>query len=146
MRRLFACALCVLTLPACDIAGLVDSGPEPASFSRITLTETPLPDDEDGTATDLYVEVQNASGAAVYRGMVEEDVDASVLPYTVVTDGAVVGERQSYYVVVLDYDPVGYRYIGTAGPFTGDELRAVQDSLVISGEGPEGIVKATIVL
>ncbi|MDX1418561.1 MAG: hypothetical protein R3181_01225 [Rubricoccaceae bacterium] len=146
MRRLFACVLGALVLSACDFAGLVESSPEPVAFTRIVLTAAPLPDDEDGSPTDLYVEIQDAGGAAVYRGAIEEDVSPSIFPYTVVTDGAIVGERQSHYVVVLDYDPSGYRYIGRTGPFTGDALRAAEDSLVVQGDGPEGFIEATIIL
>ena len=135
--------LCAIALAACD---QFNPQPAPVPFARITVTTAPLPVEEDGTAPDLYVEVQDAGGAAVYHGDVVEEADASAFPYTVATDGALAGERRTYYVIVLDRDADGFDYVGRAGPFTGDDLRAAHGALTLSDENRQGVVEAVITL
>lgn len=135
MKKLSTLVACVALLSGCDFAG--GSG-ESVAFSSVTLTESPL-------GTNLYVEVQDAGGRAVYQGEQITGVDESVLPYVVATDGEFLGSSRGYYVVVMDGSPGSYEIVGVAGPFTGDQLRASPGS-TYEVTGSQGDVRAEIAL
>ena len=150
MRLLLLGLFCVVAFAACDasdqISEVLEPSVEPLPFSRITVTSAPLVADEDGTAMDLYAELQDAGGGSVYQGVVIENADASAFPYTIATDGVILGEQIGYYVAVLDDGSDGLRSIVKAGPFTGTDLRAAQGSFEVRGENRNGVLEATITL
>jgi hypothetical protein len=140
MQKLLAFAICAALLSGCDFVG--GSG-DPVAFSSVTLTTAPLPADEDGTAPDLYVEVQDAGGRAVYKGQTIMNADASAFPYVVATNGELTGSKHGYFIVVMDQNADGYEFIAATGPFTADQLRSSTEP-VFEVSGSEGEVRAEI--
>ena len=123
MKKLFAFAACAALLTGCDFIG--GSGVDPVALSSLTITASPLPADEDGSAPDLYVEIQDASGRAIYQApSVLENASASAFPYTLGEAGELIGTTRSYYVVVMDRDADGYDLIAASQAFSADDLRA----------------------
>jgi hypothetical protein len=136
MKTALTLTACVALLAGCDyLDGALDEAeealdetfeptPPPAVFSSLIITDAPLPRDEDGTGPDLYVEVQDASGAPVYRApSVLIDAEATSLPYAL-GGGEVVGTTRSYFVVLMDRDDDGYDFIAATDGFSADDLRA----------------------
>ena len=128
MKKILALAACAALLAACDqaqdvIDDLTEPPPDPVAFASLTLTTSPLPPDEDGSAPDLYVEIQDAGGNAIFESQsVLEDAEPSDFPY-VLGGGELVGAARTYALVVLDRDADGYDRIASAGGFTADDLR-----------------------
>jgi hypothetical protein len=128
MKKLFALAACAALISGCDFAG--GSTAEPAAVvSSLTINSMSLPTDSDNTAPDLYVEIQDAGGRALYKApAIRENVTEADFPYTVDTELEVYGEARSHYVVLMDQTDDGYELIAISPAFTGDALRAVADS------------------
>jgi hypothetical protein len=122
MNKLLALIACAAFLTGCDFIG---SDADPVAFSGLTVTSAPLRADEDGSGPDLYVEIQDAGGRAVYEApSIVEDADETVFPYTVSEAGQLVGTSRAYFVVVMDRDPDGFDLLAASGPFSADDLRA----------------------
>lgn len=157
MKKTVLLAACAALLAGCDfVEGAIedvddaieentDGLPDPVAFSSLTLVASPLPADEDGSAPDLYVEIQDAGGSAAYRAPgIAEDADEGVFPY-VLGGGALNGTTQGYYVVVLDRDADGYDFIVGSKPFTADDLRAsASDTFAVANAA--GTLRAELVL
>jgi hypothetical protein len=123
MKQLIALAAAAALLSGCDFVGGVDV--DPVAFSSITVTDSPLPVDEDGSPVDLYVELQDAGGRAIYQGPLVENADRqTVLPYVIATDGELLGSTRGYYVVVMDRDDDGYDLVMASTHFTAEDLRS----------------------
>ena len=123
MKKFLALAACAALLTGCDFAG--GAGVDPVAFSSLTITASPLPADEDGSAPDLYVEIQDAGGRAIYQApSVLENASASAFPYTLEGGGEFVGSTRSYFVVIMDRDADGYDLVASSAAFSADDLRA----------------------
>jgi hypothetical protein len=144
MKKLLTLVACVALLSGCDFVGGSDA--EPVAFSDLTLTSVPLRDDEDGSAPDLYVEIQDASGRAVYKSSsILEDVDDTAFPYTLDKAGALAGSQRAYFVVVMDRDADGFDLLAASGAFSADDLRAATEpAYVVTNEA--GTFQAEIAL
>ena len=141
MNKFLALAACAALLTGCDFAG--GSDVDPVAFSSLTITSAPLPGDEDGSAPDLYVEIQDAGGRAVYRApSVLDDAGADAFPYTLSQAGELTGTTRSYFVVVLDRDADGYDLIASSEAFSADDLRASTGSFEVTNE--QGTMRAEI--
>jgi hypothetical protein len=135
MKKLLALAACAALLAGCDLlSGAADevneeidditNRPPPVAFSTLTLLDSPLPLDEDGSGPDLYVEIQDGAGGGVYSApRVAEDADEGVFPFVLRDGGELAGTERSYFVVVMDRDADGYDYIASSRAFTAEHLR-----------------------
>lgn len=126
---LIALALAAPSLPGCDLFDQVrdefEDATEPVRYSGVILLETPLPEDEDGSGPDLYVEIQNPAGGAAYRApSVLEDATPASLPYVLDGGGELAGTTRAYALVVFDRDADGYDRVAFSESFTPDSLRA----------------------
>ncbi|MDX1419893.1 MAG: hypothetical protein R3181_08000 [Rubricoccaceae bacterium] len=124
MKQFLTLAACAVFLVGCDFVG---GAGETVAFSNLTLNATPLPADEDGSAPDLYVEVQDAGGRAVIKSSIYEDASDATLPLVVSPSGELVGTTRTYYLVVMDRDADGYDLIQRSEPFSADDLRNAAD-------------------
>jgi hypothetical protein len=123
MKKFLTLAACAALLAGCDFLG--GSDVDPIAFSSLTITSSPLPADRDGTAPDLYVEIQDAGGRAIYAAPeILQEADASVFPYTIDVPGELTGSTRSYFVVVMDRNDDGNRLIVASDGFSADDLRA----------------------
>ncbi|HLT47335.1 MAG TPA: hypothetical protein VK002_08920 [Rubricoccaceae bacterium] len=144
MKKILTLAACAALLTGCDFVG---SDVEPAAFSNLILTDSPLPRDEDGSRPDIYVEIQDVGGRAVVKAdQVFEDAEATSFPLTVAGSGALVGTARSYYVVVMDRDEDGsYDLIGISKPFTAEALRTSTEP-VFEVTNEQGNLRAELTL
>jgi hypothetical protein len=127
MKQILALAACAALLAGCDFIGGSDA--DPVAFSSLTITASPLPADNDGSAPDLYVEIQDAGGRAVYMApSILEEADAGAFPYTIGAPGELNGSTRSYFVVVMDRDADGNDLIAASDGFSADDLRASASS------------------
>ena len=158
MKVILALAACAALLAGCDflddafneaddaIDDILEPPPPPVLFSGLILTKSPLPGDEDGSAPDLYVEIQDAGGRPIYQApSVLEDADASAFPYTLEGGGEFVGTTRTYSLVVLDRDLDGYDLIAATRPFSADDLRASPSDTFAVANG-QGSLRAEILL
>lgn len=137
MLRLSVVALCAMLLSACDFSG-GDSTPL-ARVSNATVLEAPLQPDGDGMwdpdgAPDLFVEIQDISGRAVFQSAVFENT--AILPEGGLDTGAafdILSDFRTYYVVLIDVDPDGYELMAVSEPFDATLLTASVDGEVTLG-------------
>lgn len=141
MRTLSFALLAALALSGCDVFESIED-PDPVAVPITAVRITDLPErpnrtsewDDDGTGPDIFIEVQNTSGASIGRSEIVPDVDVTS-PFTIkLPDGLVTGDdTASLYVVAYDDD--GNRLtatrLGGSEPFTVRQLAAASDSLVL---------------
>lgn len=75
MRTLFLFSAGALLLTGCDFIG----GSDAASFSvaSVRATDISFPTDEDGSAPDVFFEIQDGTGRSYYRSDVQNDADVT---------------------------------------------------------------------
>lgn len=126
-KSILLAAAGVLALSGCDFAGSTDSATVPVA--SIQVSNLPASNgqeawDTDGTAPDIYVEIRNAAGRAIYRSEVRENTEASDLTFDVDTVVEIPFSALAMYVNVYesDGDPIFARSMGTSEAFTLDQL------------------------
>ena len=117
----------VLALSGCDFAGSTDSAIVPVSsieVSGIPSSNGQASWDSDGTAPDVYVEIRNAAGRAIYRSEVRENTEATSLEFSVDSAVEIPFSAMAMYVNVYetDGDPVLAREMAASQAFTLDQL------------------------
>ena len=117
----------VLALSGCDFAGSTDSAVVPVAsieVSGLQSSNGETPWDADGTAPDVYVEIRNASGRAIYRSEVRENAEESSLEFAVDSAVEIPFSAMAMYVNVYetDGDPVHAREMAASEAFTLDQL------------------------
>ncbi len=145
MKNFLALAAFAALLSGCDFVG--GSGVDPVAFSGITITTRPLTNhDADGSAPDLYVEIQDAGGRGIFQApSVFENADEPSLSYTITSGGELYGSTRSYYIVLMDRNSDGYRFIAATEAFTAEDLRtATGATFEVSGD--DGTFNAQISL
>ena len=121
MKPFLTLATCAILLGGCDFVGATNASP--VAIASLTILDAPLPIEEDGTAPDLYVEVQDASGRAIVQApAIREDADASMLPYQI-AGGTLYGASR-FTVVVMDWDEDRYEVLATSRVFSLADMRA----------------------
>lgn len=116
-----------LALTGCDFAGSTDSSPLPVSSIQVSSLPAMTggePWDSDGTAPDVYVEIRNAAGRAVFRSDVQQDVEADVLTFAVDSGLEVAFSTMAMHVSVFetDGDVILAREMAETPSFTIDQL------------------------
>ena len=103
MRALLLLPLgAALLLTGCDAAG---DNASVAPIQSIMVTDIPVPSDEDGSAPDIFFEVQDLSGRSVYRSAVQTDADVSDGASFSVTEAvAVPTSTMPLRISVYDFD------------------------------------------
>lgn len=143
MKKLLTLAACAALLTGCDFVGGDDGNP--VAIASLTIEAAPLPSDSDGSAPDLYVEIQDVGGRAIYQApSVAQNLDS--LPYVIDTDGELTGTTRSYFVVLMDQEADGsYRLISISESFTAEDLRASSES-TYAVRSSDGALQASIAL
>lgn len=131
----------IFALSGCDFAGSTDSATVPVA--SIEVSGLPASNgqeawDADGTAPDVYVEIRNAAGRAIYRSEVRENTEASDLDFTINETVEIPFSGLAMYVNVYesDGDPVFAREMAASEAFTLDQL--VESDVVLSDQKNRG--------
>ena len=117
----------VLALSGCDFAGSTDSATVPVAsieVSGLQASNGEDPWDSDGTAPDVYVEIRNAAGRAIYRSEIKENTEASDLEFSVSSAIEIPFSAMAMYINVYetDGDPVLAQEMAASQAFTLDQL------------------------
>lgn len=117
----------VLALSGCDFAGSTDSATVPVAsieVSGLPASNGTTAWEVDGTAPDVYVEIRNAAGRAVYRSEVKENVATDDVSFAIDSEVTIPFSSMAMYVTVFesDGDPVFAEQMGNSEAFTLDQL------------------------
>jgi len=117
----------VLALSGCDFAGSTDASTVPVASIEVSGLQTSNGQeawDADGTAPDVYVEIRNAAGRAIYRSEVRENTEATALEFSVDSAVEIPFSAMAMYINVYetDGDPVLAREMAASQAFTLDQL------------------------
>lgn len=117
----------VLALSGCDFAGSTDPAIVPVAsieVSGLAATDGQNAWDADGTAPDVYVEIRNVAGRAIYRSEVRENTEATDLEFDINSTIEIPFSALALYVNVYetDGDPVFAREMAASEAFTLDQL------------------------
>ncbi|GAB5535512.1 MAG: hypothetical protein Rubg2KO_17610 [Rubricoccaceae bacterium] len=132
----------VFALSGCDFAGSTDSATVPVASIEVSGLQTSNGQeawDADGTAPDVYVEIRNAAGRAIYRSEVRENTDASSLEFSVDSEVEIPFSAMAMYINVYetDGDPVLAREMAASQAFTVDQLAEGDVELSDSARGTQ---------
>ena len=103
MRTLFLFSAGALLLTGCDFAG----GSDAASFSvaSVQATDISFPADEDGTAPDVFFEIQDGTGRSYYRSDVQNNADVTMgARATIVSAISIPSATMPLQIAVYDFD------------------------------------------
>ena len=121
-------------LTGCDFAGGTEASIVPVA--SIEVSNLPAANgqqawDADGTAPDVYVEIRNAAGRAIYRSEAQQDVTAETVSFPVSAAIEVPFAAMAMYINVYetDGDPIFAQEMAASDAFTIDQLATGDVSL-----------------
>ncbi|HIG76188.1 MAG TPA: hypothetical protein EYQ24_16895 [Bacteroidetes bacterium] len=141
MRTFSFALVTALALGGCDVFESIES-PDPVAIPITAVRIADLPErpnrttewDDDGTGPDIFVEVQNTSGASIGRSEIVPDVDVTS-PFTIKLPSDLVTRDDAASLYVVAYDDDGNRLtatrLGGSEAFTVRQLAAASDSLLL---------------
>ncbi len=136
MRNILLFSVGALALAGCDFAGSTSDIAAPiASLQASALPTTP---DADGTAPDVFFEIQDAGGRTIYRSDVATDADISQGASAAISEAITVrSSTMGLQVAVFDFDGSfqNSRRMARSLPFTVDELAATPSISLGSNDG-----------
>jgi len=136
MNKLLLVAAGVIALSGCDFAGNSDA--VNASISSLQVTNLPVTSDEDGSAPDVFFEIQNAAGRSYFRTAVVENADLSAPVVGAVTEEIeLISGTQPLYIAAYDFDGTlrESSLMARSAVFTSDEVEAAGDLTIGAMDG-----------
>ena len=136
MKQISALALSLVVLAGCDFVGAESALVPIASLSVEGLPNSDrggVPWDDDGTAPDIFIEIQNAAGRSFYQSEVIQDADVDApLAFSLADAVEVPFSAMPMFVVVYESDgnPSEAAFMMTAEGFEAADLLA-QPTLVL---------------
>ena len=128
MRKLILFSAGALALAGCDFAGGSDD--VTASISRIQASGLPAASDPDGSAPDVFFEVQDITGRSFYRSAVVENADISQEAVAAISGSvSVPSSTMPLQISVYDYDTslTESTLMARSTTFTADEVAATPE-------------------
>lgn len=130
------------TLTSCDLLSELDSGdPVAVPLTQVRIADIPTSPnrtrewDDDGTGPDVFIEIQNTSGAAIAKSEVTSDVDLTQ-PLTFDIPGPIEAPSAEarLFVVAFDADGTDLAFaesLGSSQSFSAEELINSDGSLFL---------------